>query len=63
MNNFIAQIQAAKESNNVVAYYVYKAWHCNQMAIFRSGLTKEAFLARRDLYMATARSTKLGNTK
>lgn len=59
MNNFIEQIQKAKEDNNAVAFFAYKARHCNQMALNRDGGTKEAFLQRRDVYMAAARKAAL----
>lgn len=56
MNNFLNQIQKAKEENNTIAYWVYKARHCNQMAIWREGMIKETYKVKRDAYMQTARN-------
>ncbi len=58
MNNFIDSISKSKAKNDAVSFYANKARHCNQMAIWRSGLTKEAFIKGRDEYIAAARKAK-----
>ena len=57
-NDFAEEIQKAKEENNLVAYYVYKARQCNRVVIWRDGITKTSWAKRRDEYMTVARRAK-----
>lgn len=58
MNNFKDQIEKAADEVDVVAWAVYNARHYNQSAIWCDGLTKEAFILRRNEYMKVARKFK-----
>lgn len=58
VNFFLDQINKAKEEKDAVAYYVYKARHCNHCAIWRDGTVKKGWQERRDMYMQAARKVK-----
>jgi hypothetical protein len=57
-NDFVDEIQFAKETKNHLSYYIYLARNCNRVAIWREGGTKEAYIKRRNAYMQVARRIK-----